>query len=383
MSDHFARGDAAFGSPAKNAGLNEIFARRALGAISWLSRATARIDIGQMRALFAATALVLLSCFASRLAFLSWLGATVDFQRVSFAFAGAAALTALAHWLATRGFARLALIVQILALRQFWSLYALEASSYVFVVSRDVPLADALLARWDAALGFDWPGYVTAFMASDLLAKAGEFAYRSIAWQPPLLMLALVAAGRARRAYVLISSFIVCLAFTTALAPAFPAFGAYEHFAYPHEIPGGFGAQFTEPLTRLRAGDLTTPLGVPLIQFPSFHASCALLFAMTAWGTTLRWPMLALNLMMAAATPVFGSHYLSDMIAGAALMAVTLAACSALLRKAPQIRPFASALRSERPAFNALDALLARMWEHAPRAPAGIDAPPDRRRSAA
>ncbi len=40
----------------------------------------------------------------------------------------------------------------------------------------------------------------------------------------------------------------------------------------------------------------------------------------------LRTPFLALNLMMLAATPLFGGHYLVDMIAGAILTTASIAA---------------------------------------------------------
>jgi membrane-associated phospholipid phosphatase len=54
-----------------------------------------------------------------------------------------------------------------------------------------------------------------------------------------------------------------------------------------------------------------------LITFPSFHAASAVLFAWANWSIRVyRWPMLLLNVGMLIATPIEGSHYLIDVIAG-------------------------------------------------------------------
>jgi len=62
-----------------------------------------------------------------------------------------------------------------------------------------------------------------------------------------------------------------------------------------------------------------------LVSAPSFHTAAAVLFIHTAWRSRdLRWPVLGINLAMLLATPVEGTHYLTDMILGAAVAAVAI-----------------------------------------------------------
>jgi len=56
---------------------------------------------------------------------------------------------------------------------------------------------------------------------------------------------------------------------------------------------------------------------IGIIGFPSFHAAAATLYIWGAWPIKIyRYPMLILNLLMIASTPVEGAHYISDVIAG-------------------------------------------------------------------
>ena len=49
---------------------------------------------------------------------------------------------------------------------------------------------------------------------------------------------------------------------------------------------------------------------VGIITFPSFHASAAILLAWGFWGVRfVRWPALALNLVMTVSCPFVGAHY--------------------------------------------------------------------------
>jgi len=69
-----------------------------------------------------------------------------------------------------------------------------------------------------------------------------------------------------------------------------------------------------------------------LVTFPSFHAASAVLLAWALWHIPyLRYPGLALNAMMLAATPLYGSHFLTDVLAGAITAAVAIATAHRLL----------------------------------------------------
>jgi membrane-associated phospholipid phosphatase len=72
-----------------------------------------------------------------------------------------------------------------------------------------------------------------------------------------------------------------------------------------------------------------------LVTFPSFHAAGAVLLA---WAVShipyLRLPGLLLSILMLAATPLHGSHFLTDVLAGMILAALSIAMTGLLLSKA-------------------------------------------------
>ena len=64
-------------------------------------------------------------------------------------------------------------------------------------------------------------------------------------------------------------------------------------------------------------------------MFPSFHMALAILFTWGFWRIPVaRWIALALNVAMAAATPLSGGHYFVDLIAGAVVALVCIAGVS-------------------------------------------------------
>ena len=69
-----------------------------------------------------------------------------------------------------------------------------------------------------------------------------------------------------------------------------------------------------------------------MVSFPSFHTTMALILIWAFRGTSLiGWLITGLNLAMLCAVPYFGGHYLVDMIAGAAVMLLSLT----VIRSAP------------------------------------------------
>jgi membrane-associated phospholipid phosphatase len=79
-----------------------------------------------------------------------------------------------------------------------------------------------------------------------------------------------------------------------------------------------------------------------LVCAPSFHAASAVIYTVTAFRiAALRWPVAGLNAVMLLATPVEGTHYLTDLLAGMAVACIALSITPALIK-------FAIARRSER-----------------------------------
>jgi len=67
--------------------------------------------------------------------------------------------------------------------------------------------------------------------------------------------------------------------------------------------------------------DLSTLRG--LVSVPSFHAATAVLYMAAGRPPgRLRWPVIEVNTLMLLATPVEGTHYLTDMLAGAVVAGV-------------------------------------------------------------
>ena len=91
-------------------------------------------------------------------------------------------------------------------------------------------MADDFLARGDAALGFDWVGYVSWFDQRSYLLKPLHFAYQAIWWQPLVIGLVLVITNQERRTYVMVTVKGCALALTSIVTAFFPAYGAYTFF---------------------------------------------------------------------------------------------------------------------------------------------------------
>lgn len=199
----------------------------------------------------------------------------------------------------------------------------------------DVPLADPWLAAADRALGFDWQAYVAFADRNVWLVNWMSLTYGSLTDYTALLFLILVCRDDARsRCAELIRLFLATAIFCMAAGALSPALAAMTYYQVPDGTFQLFsprtGAYHLDLLHSLRNDprhvlDLDYLPG--LVTFPSFHTAMGVVGIYCARG---RWPlfamMLAINLVMIASTPVFGSHYAVDILAGAvvALGAIAL-----------------------------------------------------------
>jgi hypothetical protein len=208
--------------------------------------------------------------------------------------------------------------------------------------------ADDLLAAADRALGFDWVALYRLTGQYPLLSRLGQFGYASIFVSPMVLMIALHWTGRSDRARRFLFAFGVSLAVTLLIFALMPARAAlaYHVGANPAYMPAS-GLGHVEVIEALRSGRFTrvdVSFVVGLIAFPSFHTASAILFIWAAWPIRwLRGPMLAANLLMLAATPIEGGHYLIDLAGGAAvaalgILSLRLMAPAGAGRKRPRFR---------------------------------------------
>jgi membrane-associated phospholipid phosphatase len=207
----------------------------------------------------------------------------------------------------------------------------------------DMPLADPLLARMDASLGFDWTGFVRLVDTSRLVSLVLAIGYSSFSFQLLLLPTLLCIARRPERAYMLMIGYVILCSLSAGFGSFFPSVGAYvTHGLDPHSlhhVSGKFGHFFLASFRAVR-GEPGFVLGIDnvagILTFPSVHAGVAALCAWAAWPSRwLRWPFLVLNLVMAVSAISHGAHYLVDILAGGLVAAATV----------PLVHRLAAALR--------------------------------------
>lgn len=205
---------------------------------------------------------------------------------------------------------------------------------------------DPVLARADAALGFDWVAWYRMVAAHPLLQVAGRAAYESIYWTPALILGVFAWTGRQNRARAFLLSFWLAALVTLALFRLMPAVGplAYLwHGPVPYMPDSALWQPTLIPPLRehlVHTVDLALLRG--LVSVPSFHTAAAVLYSVAAWPVArLRWPVLAVNAAMLLATPVEGTHYLTDMLAGAVVAAAAVSAVGWLAAQRARRSPVA------------------------------------------
>lgn len=196
------------------------------------------------------------------------------------------------------------------------------------------PLRDAELAAIDKALGFDWPAFLAWTNSKPLIASVFQYAYHSSGLQLIALVLLLSLARKPERLW----EFIAILALTSLLTAIgmtlLPAEGAYAFYDPPSAAFSNYspetGMWHHSTLVALRTEanpilDFGATQG--LVTFPSFHTVLAIIttYAVRGW----RWlfiPTLVLNAIVVLGTITEGGHHLVDIIVGAVIAAVSIAA---------------------------------------------------------
>lgn len=221
--------------------------------------------------------------------------------------------------------------------------------------SLGMPLWDQTFLEWDQALGFDWRYWLGVVDAYPRVHLVLAFAYDSMLPQFMLLLLALAACRAFDTMDRFLLSYGVTAAVTVTIAACMPALSPLIHLgitAADHpNIVLAVPLAFAEQIEALRQGtlrliDISGSHG--LVTFPSFHTVGAVLLMM-GWSRVpvLRWPGLALNVVMLVSIPIEGSHYLVDVLAGAALAVAAWLGAGILLERAGRpAAPDARAIRA-------------------------------------
>ena len=197
------------------------------------------------------------------------------------------------------------------------------------------------IASLDSWLGFDWLAYKDIVMRAPLLKEVSLTAYISFQIQYVTVPMLLFLCGRPAQARLFINCFILGLIPVTVIATLVPTVDAllwYKQF--PLDSNGYTGFNVIDHFLMMRDGTMTRlrlSEMAGILTFPSFHAVAACLFV--GFSTFLgpaRFSFLGLNALMLMATPAWGGHYLTDVVAGIALGVGLIAAAQAYTRRRPK-----------------------------------------------
>ena len=196
------------------------------------------------------------------------------------------------------------------------------------------PYADDMLMRWDRALGFDWMAIFTFSHDRPLLLAMMDACYSSLTGVSVVALLLLISLGHLDRARFFVETFFYTALACIIVGVAFPAKAAVMFLipdisAYPNftEMPGILHVPHMERLRdTASASVLLDPLVLPgLVAFPSFHTASGVLIIAAFWRTWLFLPATTYALIMIAATPIYGGHYLVDLVSGVAFPLAVIA----------------------------------------------------------
>lgn len=225
--------------------------------------------------------------------------------------------------------------VSLSGLAQVIAFSACAAPLSYAVAATDKALWDGTFEALDRSLGLDWLAYLHRLNDHPWLGRVLSLAYQSLMTQLTLVVIMLGFSGRLNVVREFVLAFVITVTISVVLSGLLPAMGTYWHFGLrPEDFPAlNPTAPYLHltPLVGLRNGTFqVVSLGhmQGIITFPSVHAALGVLFIRYFWMSRYtRWPGLALNAMLIAATPIDGGHYFVDVGAGAliAIMAIAIA----------------------------------------------------------
>lgn len=203
--------------------------------------------------------------------------------------------------------------------------------SYLTTSTADA-LQDANLAAFDRALGFDWPSFLAWTNTMPNFVFALRAAYHTTGPQLILIPVMLAITLKRDRLAEFMAVFAVSSLLTGVTMTLVPAEGAFAYFkpdpaTFSHYSPIS-GMWHHATLVELRQAaapvlDFTKATG--LVTFPSFHTVLAILtcYAVRDWRWLLG-PVVALNTVVLIGTVTEGGHHLVDLLAGAAVVCVSI-----------------------------------------------------------
>jgi hypothetical protein len=214
------------------------------------------------------------------------------------------------------------LIRTVLALVLFTNVAAIL--NFILTGLLPLPRWDEALATADTALGLNWLDMYQWLTRHPAIEARAHTVYMSLGPEMLILFFALELLGHHNQARAFLRWFMVSGIATLGIGTLSPAAGAFVYYHLPVASTTGYVSQWAD----LRNGTLCTfnPFDAQgLVVFPSFHATLAVLCAYAARPLRiLKFPLLALNLLIVLSSPAMGGHYFVDIIAGIILAALTI-----------------------------------------------------------
>jgi PAP2 superfamily protein len=217
---------------------------------------------------------------------------------------------------------------------QMTAIVGVMTSMTYIAAANNFPLQDEALLAFDRAVGFNFRAIVAFVNDKNWLIALLALAYRSIGWQSLVIAVLLPLTGRHLQTTKYILVFFITLIAHFVISIFVPAIGAYGIVGlvpsdYPNFQPEAYYDTLRDlPLVRsgaLRVLDLPHLGGI--VTFPSFHAAAAAIYIWALWPVRfLRWLGLMFNIIMLLSAPIGGGHFLADVIAGIAIVILSITA---------------------------------------------------------
>ncbi|MGD9843916.1 MAG: phosphatase PAP2 family protein [Variibacter sp.] len=220
---------------------------------------------------------------------------------------------------------------------------AVAAPLSYLAAALNFPLRDGLFDAADRALGFDWAALLAWMNARPSLFAVLDLAYASFLPQAAVTVLCLSFRDQAQRLRTFMLAFVATTLITIAISGVLPAHGVWMHQGLQAEAGSILPASHTSwaAFGALRDGTLRLLVASGsegIITFPSLHAALGVIFLLALWRVPfVRWAAVVVNGLMVAATPIDGSHYLVDVIAGVATALTCWYGAHAFARRRPRL----------------------------------------------
>ena len=190
---------------------------------------------------------------------------------------------------------------------------------------------DPLLRASDRALGFDWLQLLAVYQRHPGMMRSLDLAYASLLEQIIIVPVLTALFAGERKLWQLLTAWVLAYLVTISIFPFATAAGPMSGYgitpAMVPELTSTWQWQFAPLIAKLRSGEIMdmSQCILGIVQFPSFHAAAAVMLGWAGWQ--LRWwgaPLVVLNALMLFATLINGDHYLTDVLAGCAIAAISL-----------------------------------------------------------